>query len=327
MRFGIIGTNFVSDFFMDGAAQVETCEVVAVCSRKLENAKRFAEKYDIPHTFDTYQELADSKLIDAVYIAVPNGLHRELAEHFLNKKIPVFCEKPMAGNLKEVQAMVTCAKKNQTYLQEGLIPLYNPNFQIIKDNLKRLGRIHQATFNYSKYSSRYDAYLRGENPTTFRRELANGAIMDLGVYVFADCVGLWGKPNQVLSACSLLDTGADVSGTSILIYDDFPVTLSYSKASDTENLCEICGENGTLTFDIPSMPTIVTFTDRKTKEKEMISVPKKENFYYEISEMIERVEAGEIESAKVPFETSLTIHDLITQCRKQAGIVFPCDEI
>ena len=327
MKFGIIGTNFVSDFFMDGAAQVEACQVVAVCSRRLDNAKQFAEKYDIPNTFDSYEEMAEANLIDAVYVAVPNGLHREISEYFLNRKIPVFCEKPMAGNLKEVEAMIACAKENQTYLQEGLIPLYNPNFQIIKDNLKRLGRIHQATFNFSKYSSRYDAYLRGENPTTFRRELANGAIMDLGVYVFADCVGLWGKPNKVLSACSLLDTGADVSGTSILVYDDFPVTLSYSKASDTENKCEICGENGLITFDIPSMPTVVTFTDRVSKEKETISVPKKENFYYEITEMIQQVEAGKTESEKVPFSTSLAIHDLITQCRQQAGMVFPCDEI
>lgn len=327
MKFGIIGTNFVSDFFMDGAAEVENCEVVAVCSRRKENADRFAAKYGIPNSFDSYQEMAASGLIDAVYVAVPNGLHKEISEYYLTRKIPVFCEKPLAGNLSEVESMVACAKENQTYLQEGLIPLYNPNFQILKDNLGKLGRIHQATFNYSKYSSRYDAYLRGENPTTFRRELANGAIMDLGVYVFADCIGLWGKPNQVLSACSLLDTGTDVSGNSILIYDDFPVTLAYSKASDTENMNEICGENGILTFDIPSMPTVVTFIDRKTTERTILSVPKKENFFYEITEMINRVEAGEIESSKVPFATSLAVHEVITQCREQAGIIFPCDEI
>ena len=326
MKFGVIGTNFVSDFFMNGAAEVDACEVVAVCSRRMENAKAFAEKYEIPNAFDSYVEMAESNLIDAVYIAVPNGLHLEVSTYFLSRKIPTFCEKPLAGNITEVESMIACAKENKTYLQEGLIPLYNPNFQIIKDNLHRLGKIHQATLNFSKYSSRYDAYLRGENPTTFRRDLANGAIMDLGVYVFADCIGLWGKPNAVSSACSLLDTGADVSGTSILVYDDFPVTLSYSKASDTENLCEICGENGMLTFDIPSMPTIVTFIDRKTKKRTVLSVPKKENFFYEITEMISRVEAGEIESSKVPFETSLAVHEVITQCRKQAGIAFPCDE-
>jgi predicted dehydrogenase len=326
MKFGVIGTNFVSDFFMNGAAQVADCEVVAVCSRRLENAKAFAEKYEIPNAFDSYAEMAESNLIDAVYIAVPNGLHREVSEFFLSKKIPTFCEKPLAGNAKEVQSMIDCAKENHTYLQEGLIPLYNPNFQILKKNLPRIGKIHQATFNFSKYSSRYDAYLRGENPTTFRRELANGAIMDLGVYVFANCVGIWGKPDRVLSACSLLDTKTDVAGSSIFVYPDFIATLSYSKASDTETVCEISGEDGILIIDMPSQPTAITFIDRKTKTREVLSVPKKENFYYEITEMIKQVKAGNIESNLAPHATSLAVHEVLTDCREQAGIVFPCDE-
>ncbi len=48
MKFGVIGTNFVTDFFMAGAAQVAECEVVAVCGTSLEKAKGFGEKYGIP---------------------------------------------------------------------------------------------------------------------------------------------------------------------------------------------------------------------------------------------------------------------------------------
>lgn len=325
MKFGLVGTNFVSDFFMDGAKQVEKCEVVAVSDISMSGAKAFGERHNIPHCFDSYEKMLESGLIEAVYIAVPNGLHKAISCYFLNHKIPVFCEKPMASNIWEVEEMIQCAKENQTYLQEGLIPLYNPNFKILKDNLALVGKIHQVNFNFSKYSSRYDAYLRGENPTTFRRELANGAIMDLGVYIFADCIGLWGKPNKVISTCSLLDTGTDVSGTSIFQYDDFHVTLSYSKASDTENKCEICGELGILNIDFPSQPKTVTFIESKTQERHVLSVPVKENFYYEITEMIEQVEANESESLSVPFAISHAIHCVLTDCRKQAGITFPTD--
>ena len=45
MKFAIIGTNFVSDMFMEGATILDECEVVAVCSKKIENSKKFAEKY------------------------------------------------------------------------------------------------------------------------------------------------------------------------------------------------------------------------------------------------------------------------------------------
>lgn len=326
MKFGIVGTNFVSGFFMDGAKQVDKCDVVAVSDISMEGAKKFADQYGIPHYFDDYEKMYEAHLIDAVYIAVPNGLHKKISMYFLSRNIPTFCEKPMAGNVREVDEMIQCAKDHNTYLQEGLIPLYNPNFKILKDSLSMVGKIHQVNFNFSKYSSRYDAYLRGENPTTFRSELANGAIMDLGVYIFADVIGLWGKPNEVIATCSLLDTGADVSGSSIFLYDDFNVNLTYSKASDTENICEICGELGILTIDFPSAPKTITFIERSTKERNVLSVDVKENFYYEISEMIQRLEENQTESKYVPLQTSHDIHDVLTKCRMQANVIFPCDK-
>ncbi|MDF9825062.1 putative dehydrogenase [Breznakia sp. PF5-3] len=326
MKFGIVGTNFVSDFFMDGAKLVDACEVVGVADVSQEIAKRFADKYDIPNAYGSYQEMAEAGLIDAVYIAVPNGLHKEISMYFLDRKIPTFCEKPLASNKDEVAEMYACATKNNTYLQEGLIPLYNPNLKKVKESISQIGKIHQVTFTFAKYSSRYDAYLRGENPSTFRSDLANGAIMDLGVYVIADCIALFGKPKEIISRAEVLDTGADVAGASIFVYDDFIATLSYSKASDTKNLCEICGEQGMITIDQPSQPQEVILYDRIKKESKIISEKPSENFYYEIKEMIEQVNKGEISSVSVPHTLSKEIHEVLSECRKEAKIVFPCDK-
>ncbi len=326
MKFGVIGTNFVSDFFMDGLKQCEGCEVTAVCSKTQEHAEAFAKKYGIPHSFTSYEEMYSANLVDAVYVAVPNGLHHEIATYFLERRIPTFCEKPLASNDREVADMLECAKRNGTFLQEGLIPLFNPNYHILKQHISDVGTIHQVNLNFSKYSSRYDAYLRKENPTTFRSDLANGATMDLGVYLVAFCLGLFGRPNKILSTAALLDTGADVAGASIFQYDGFTVNLTYSKASDTQNLCEICGELGQLVIDQPSQPQRIEFIDRKTKSVTDLSVAVKENFYYEITEMMEEVGKGSIESTSIPFETSRMIHEVLTEMRRQSGIVFPMDE-
>ena len=326
MKFGLIGTNFVSEFFMNGANEHALCDVVAVSDVTMVGAQAFADKHNIEHSFDDYKKMCEANICDAVYIAVPNGLHAQISLYFLQRKIAVFCEKPLAANIDQVTEMIACAKENNTYLQEGLIPLYNPNFKILKDSLPMVGKIRQATFNFSKYSSRYDAYLRNENPTTFRADLANGAIMDLGVYIFADVIGLWGKPVSIAGRCTLLDTKADIAGTSIFEYPEFNVSLSYSKASDTNNICEICGELGILTIDFPSQPKTITFTDRLTQEKTILSVPVQENFYYEIDEMIKCITQGKIQSDLCPFETSMAVHDCLTQARKMANIVFPCDK-
>ena len=234
MRFGIVGTNFVSDYFMEGAKCCEECEVVAVASRRYDNAVAFADKYGIPEAYETYQQMCESGKIDAVYVATPNSTHKEIAMYFMSHGIHTFCEKPMASNIDEVEEMIACAKRNNVYLHEGIVPLFSPNFEVVRSNLSRVGKIRQVYINMAQYSSRYDAYLRGENPTTFRKELSNGALMDLGIYVFSHAIALFGKPKNIYSVANMLDSGVDVAGSSILEYDGFNATLSYSKASNTE---------------------------------------------------------------------------------------------
>ena len=68
IRFGVIGTNNISDWVIAGGRQDERFELVAVCSRAQERADEFAAKHNIPHTFTSLEEMAKSPLIDAVYI-------------------------------------------------------------------------------------------------------------------------------------------------------------------------------------------------------------------------------------------------------------------
>ena len=324
MKFGIIGTNFVSDFFMEGAKLEPKCEVVAACGVSLERLNAFVEKHNIPQSFTDYKEMAE--VIDAVYIATPNAKHFEMAKFFLEKKIPVFCEKPLASNAKEVNELVRIAKENQVYFHEGLVSLYQPNYQVIKDNLHLVGNLRQVNVNFSKYSTRYDAFLRNENPTTFRLELSNGATMDLGVYCVGFAIGLFGKPKKILSTASLLENAADVAGSTIYDYGDYVVSLNYSKVCDANPVAEICGELGTIRINHPSLLTTVTFTDRLTKEVKNLGVEQKHNFYYEISEMIDQIEKGQLESRSVPLSLSQEIHEVMTEMRRQSGIVFPADK-
>lgn len=326
MRFAIIGTNFVSDMFMEGALSVDECEVVAVCSKYPQDAKGFAEKYNIPNVFDTYAEMLEWGDFDVVYVATPNSTHKEISECFLNAGKHVFCEKPMAANYDEVKGMVECAKHNGVYLHEGLVPLYSDNFKIVKKNLGRVGKIRQMNINMSQYSSRYDAYLQGKNPTTFQRELCNGAIMDLGVYTFALCVALFGEPKTVLSASVMLDTGVDVSSSSIWVYDGFLVNLAYSKANNTDNHFEICGENGVLIIDHPTRIQSVAFKANGSTERVELADKPKALFYYEIKEMIDCIKGGKTESISVPLDLSLMLHKQLTNVRTNVGIVFPQDE-
>ena len=130
---------------------------------------------------------------------------------------------------------------------------------------------------------------------------------------------------KILSTASLVETGADVAGSSIFDYGDYVVSLSYSKVCDANPLCEICGELGTIHVDHPSLLNSVSFTSRKTKETKSIGVEPEYNFFYEISEMISQIKEGKKESVSVPLQLSNDIHEVLTEMRKQCGIIFPAD--
>ena len=98
IRFGVVGTNFITDWVIAGAKQDERFELAAVCSRTQERANEFAAKYDIPYTFTSLEEMAASPLIDAVYIATPNYLHAAQSIFCMKHGKHVLCEKPMASN-------------------------------------------------------------------------------------------------------------------------------------------------------------------------------------------------------------------------------------
>ena len=327
MRFAIVGTNFVSDTFIESAALVEGCEVVAVLGRDFSKTLKFKEKYGIANAFESLSDLLEWGDFDAVYIATPNSTHKDISIQFMKAKKHVFCEKPLAANYDEALFMINTAKENMVYLQEGLFPLFSENYRIIKENLSKVGKIRQVYINMSQYSSRYDAYLRGENPTTFRRELCNGAAMDLGVYTLALALGLFGEPKSLVSDAVLLESGVDASCSAILKYDGFLVNLSASKVCDTENRFEISGEEGILSINHPTKIESIVFKPRNGGESVELAAAKRPNFYPEILEMLDSVKSGALEGGSVPHSFSLTLHKYLSLMRKFAGIIFPNDSV
>lgn len=324
MKLAIIGTNFVSDSFMKEIINFKKdIEVTSVCSLKIEDAKEFAKKYNIENIYQNYKLIND---VDVVYIAVPNSLHHELSVHFLKKKISVICEKPLASNIKEVENMIFIAKNNNVFLMENLMPLYNPNMKIINEFLPKLGKIRHCYFNLSKYSSRYDNYLSGENPTTFQLKFSNGALMDLGIYVVGFCIKIFGLPMETSIFSQLLDSGVDVTSSLLFKYENHNVTLQVGKSNDTFNQNEICGENGTLIIDNINHIKNIIYIDRLTKERKNVSLEVKEPMFYTLIECIKTLKNKKIEIDKHNYNSIINTHHLLTKLRNDVNIVFPKDD-
>ncbi|WP_319799497.1 Gfo/Idh/MocA family protein [Jeotgalibacillus aurantiacus] len=325
MRFGVIGTNWITESFIEAARTVDGASVTAVCSRKLETAKNFAEKNDLTHTYESITDMCHSGEIDAVYLATPNAVHHEQAIECMESGIPVLCEKPLTATKAMAEKMISVSRKENVLLMEAMKSTVMPNFKKIQESLPLLGDIRQVRAHYGQYSSRYDKFKAGEVLNAFKPDLANGSLMDLGVYTLYPIVTLFGRPNEVHAISTNLSTGVDGQGMVLLSYDEMNVTLSYSKIADSFLASEISGEKAALHIDHISSPEKVSLMSKQDGVTDLSVAQSKPPMAYEVEEFIRTYESGTIQSSVNTHERSLLTVELMEAIRKQIGVVYPLD--
>ena len=324
INLAIVGTNWISRQFAHAALQSQLFRIGAVYSRRLSSAKAFADDFDCRLLFDDLTALGESTQVDAVYIASPNSLHYEQALHLLVQGKHVICEKPLAASVQQVEALFAAAQANNVVLFEAFMTQYRPNFSQLKQHLHLLGPVRQVLLSYCQYSSRYPAYLAGENPNTFNPDFANGSVVDIGFYCIASAVALFGEPNRVLASAFLLPSGVDGQGCVTLSYPEFEVVLRHSKISDSTLDSEIQGEQGRLLVSHPiSLCHQVRFVGRDGQVKDL-SLPQANNpMLEEALAFAHQVNSGEMEPSAV-LRAKITAK-ILQQVRQQTGVVFPSD--
>lgn len=326
IRFAIIGTNWITERFIQSALETEQFVLTAVYSRSEEKGKDFAAKFGDPRVFTDLAEMASSPEIDAVYIASPNSLHAEQAILMMDHGKHVLCEKPMASNAAEVRRMIEAAGRNDVLLMEALKSTLMPNFRAIHDNLYKIGRVRRYFSSYCQYSSRYDAFKQGKVLNAFNPEFSNGALMDLGIYCIYPMVTLFGKPEEVQASAIMLSSGVDGEGSVMVRYPDMDGVIMYSKITDSYLPTEIQGENGTIVVDRINQPYEVKIMYRDGTTEEITRSQPQESMYYEALEFIELIKNGYRESDINTHARSLAVAELMEEARHQFGLRYASDE-
>lgn len=324
IRFAVIGTNFITDGFIEAAAAVSELSFYSVYSRDKNKAAAFGQKYGVSHFYDRLEELAEDKKVDAVYIASPNYCHQEQAILMMNHGKHVLCEKPIASNHMEFKRMARAARENQVVLLEAMRTTLDPAFTLLQDQLEKLGKIRQVIFHYCQYSSRYDKFKNGIIENAFRPELSNGALMDIGVYCVHPLVKLFGLPDTIMADAIKLENGVDGAGMILAGYPGgMQAQLVYSKICNNYLPSQIMGEAGTLVIEgFPIIRRLVVHFNNgevETVEPEY----RENNMVYEAEEFVRLINSGDsIASYLRASEDEMIVMD---EVRKQAGIIFPAD--
>lgn len=259
MKLAILGTGKIVEEVLPVLKEINGIELSAILStpRSIEKAEQLADLYAISQASSDYDSILANPDVDTVYVALPNHLHYDYAKKALLAGKHVICEKPFTLTLAEFEDLAKIAEQKNRILLEAITNQYLGNFASIKANLAKLGDIKIVECNYSQYSSRYDAFKRGEIAPAFDPAKGGGALRDLNIYNIHLVVGLFGKPERVQYLANM-ERGVDTSGILIMDYGNFKAACIGAKDCSADIKSTIQGNKGSIAVLGPtnSMPEL-----------------------------------------------------------------------
>lgn len=325
MHYAVIGTGWIVDSYIQGAALTGKWELAAVCSRSRGKGLQFGSNYGVSTVYTSVEELAADPAVEAVYVASPNRFHYEQSKLLLNAGKHVLCEKPITVSPEECEELQQLAAAKGLIYMEAIMMLHLPQRQAVLDALPQLGRITSAHFDFSQLSSKYPALLRGELPNIFNPKMATGSLMDLGVYCVYPALDWFGEPEKINASARFLPTGADESCTAIFEYPDKLLTLTCSKTGQSHLGSEILGDRGTLVIEsISKLTGIRLFTGNDSRliwddeEKPTLMSGESMDFYRFIKDP-----EGTQKEYERASKLSLSVSRTMEKIRRLSGIRFP----
>jgi predicted dehydrogenase len=183
IRWGILSTAKIGLVkVIPAMKQGKYCEITAIASRNLNEAKKAAASLEIPKAYGSYEELLTDTEIEAVYIPLPNHMHVEWAIKAMEAGKHVLLEKPVGLSSEQAESLIQASKLNPSLkIMEAFMYRHHPQWQKAKKlvadgNIGTLKTI-QTFFSY---------YNTDPNNIRHNPDFGGGGLMDIGCY----CISL-----------------------------------------------------------------------------------------------------------------------------------------
>jgi len=181
IKIGILGTGvIIRDYHLPVLREIPQVEIVAAGNLHPESLMRLAHDFQIPKTYVDFQKMAEDPEIDAVVIGLPNYLHAPVTIQMLEAGKHVFCEKPMAMNVKEAKAMIEAARRADRRLMIGHMWRFDVEIRWLRDVVAS-GKIGQV-YKVKSHAVWLHEGPRTESWFTQPQFAGGGALADMGVH-------------------------------------------------------------------------------------------------------------------------------------------------
>lgn len=294
----------------------------AVGNRTREKAVAYAEKYGIEKVYEDFYQMFTDDEIDIIYITTPHNTHITFILEALRNGKHVLCEKAITLNSEELALAVRTAREHGVILAEAMTLYHMPLYRKIRGITESgaLGPLRFIQMNFGSYKE-YDMKNR-----FFSRELAGGALLDIGVYALSFVRWFMSeKPDQVVSQVRFAPTGVDEQAGILLM------NRAQEMASVSLSLHAKQPKRGMVSFDrgyieIYDYPraekAVITFTENGRTET--IEEGKTEDaLIYEVIDM-EQAVSGTADRMQLDFTED--VMEIMTDIRREWGMKYPEEE-
>lgn len=323
VRWGILGPGNIANRLAEGVSALPDATVLAVGSRDIQRANAFADKWQIPRRYGSYDDLLADPDVDIVYVSTPHPFHAPCSLMAIEAGKPVMCEKPFTVNAAEAQRVVEAARRKGVFLMEAMWTRFFPLMARLRDIVAG-GEIGEVRLVHADFGFR-----AGFNPEgrLFNPSLAGGGLLDVGVYPISLASMLLGTPNRVSGLATLGETGVDESAAIALGYPSGALaSLTTGVRVTTPHLAIVCGTDGSVNIPSPWWVPERMTVSRGRRSAEYSEPKIASGFEYEAEEAGRCLREGLKESPILPLDETVAIVDTMDQLRALWGVRYPMED-
>jgi len=254
VRWGVLGTARIARILFNGAVQQsKTGTLYGIASRDQEKAEQWKTDFAFEKTYVSYDDLIADPNIDAVYIPLPNNLHKEWCIKAANAGKHIFCEKPIAMNAEEVIEIKKAVEQNNVLFAENYSFRYHPQSFELKKIIEsgKIGEVKNVVCSFHNHMKKRDTNIR------LFPEMGGGVLMDLGSYMVSLSRYVFGAEPVSVIGHGVIDEkfGVDMTFNGIMDFSNGK-TATFATSFDNPGwqYLRVLGTEGELVLTTPLHP-------------------------------------------------------------------------
>jgi predicted dehydrogenase len=315
-----MGTGWIAERFVGSVQQHTRQSVVAVGSRTLDGARRFADRSGVAVAHGSYDDLVADPAVDVIYVATPHNTHYDCAVLALAAGKHTLVEKPLALNAIQASGIADLARAKGLFCMEAFWTIFLPKLDVVIQLLAdgSLGHVATVLADHGEFFA--------DDHRILRPDLAGGSLLDLGIYPVVFAMSVFGKPAHIVARGQGARTLVNAQAAIILSTETGDqAVLHTTLLSNTPTTATIAGDAATLTLAGPFFQPgdfSLTSADGRHRLDYSEAATGHGALHYEVAHVARCIEAGLTESPMRPMADSIATLEVLDEIRRQLGVRF-----